>query len=64
MTCERRYGKEEGLADRLDDHAERMAKDKRTPWLGLGLYDDLRAAACKLRGQPVPPPKPTLEFDL
>jgi hypothetical protein len=63
MTTERKYGKPEGLADRLDEHAERMAKDKRTPWLGLGLYDDLQCAARQLRGQPEPT-KPSLEFDL
>jgi hypothetical protein len=62
MTVERKYGKTEGLADRLEDAAERMAKDKRTPWLGLGLYDDLIAAAAVLRGKT--PPKENVEYDL
>lgn len=64
----RPYGRPEGLADRLAEHAEKLAKDKSTPWLGLGLYDDLRAAAAVLKGQPVPhphcEPKPKMEFDL
>lgn len=62
MTYERPYGKSEGLADRLDAAAERMAKDKRSPWLGLGLYDDLIAAAAVLRGKT--PPKKNMEYDL
>lgn len=62
MTVERKYGKTEGLADRLDEHAERMARDRRSPWLGLGLYDDLLAAAAVLRGKT--PPKDNMEFDL
>lgn len=60
----RPYGKAEGLADRLEEHAQRLATDKSTPWLGLGLYDDLRAAIAVLKGQPVPPPAPKMEFDL
>jgi hypothetical protein len=62
MTAERKYGKRDGLADRLEEAAERMAKDKRTPWLGLGLYDDLIAVVAVLRGET--PPKENLEFDL
>lgn len=62
MTVERKYGKTKGLADRLDEHAERMARDRRSPWLGLGLYDDLIAAASVLRGKT--PSKDNLEFDL
>lgn len=71
MTYDRKFGQKDGLADRLDAHAERLAKDKSTPWLGLGLYDDLRAAAAVLDGRPLPAPrgggpaeKPKLEFDL
>jgi hypothetical protein len=60
---ERKYGKPEGLADRLDEAAARLARDKMMPWLGTGLYDDLQCAARQLRGQPEPK-KPTLEFDL
>jgi len=71
MTYDRKFGQRDGLAARLDEHAERLARDKSTPWLGLGLYDDLRAAAAALAGKPLPRPidgKPeqpkTLEFDL
>lgn len=66
----RPYGRREGLADRLADHAEKLAKDKSTPWLGLGLYDDLAAAAAILAGREPPHPKcepdtkPKMEFDL
>jgi hypothetical protein len=63
MTTESKYGKPEGLADRLDEHVERLGKDKRIPWLGLGIVQDLQCAARLLRGQPEPT-KPTLEFDL
>lgn len=72
------YGKAEGLADRLDGLADRLAKDKTFPWLGSGIYDDLRAAACAVRGEPIqekstPVPEPEaweteftkkMEFDL
>lgn len=72
MPYDRDYGKPEGVADRLDEHAERLAKDKSTPWLGMGLYDDLRAAASVIRGKPQTfdygrerqIEKPKLEFDL
>lgn len=70
MTYDRKFGQKDGLADRLDAHAERLAKDKSTPWLGMGLYDDLRAAASVIRGKPQTfdygreIEKPTLEFDL
>jgi hypothetical protein len=67
------------LADRLENHAEQLARNKSLPWLGLGLHTDLRAAAAVLRGEPVPTitvvkpagggtgtgqPKPVMEFDL
>lgn len=71
MPYDRKFGQKDGLSARLDEHAERLAKDKSTPWLGLGLYDDLRAAAAVLDGRPVPAQrggapaeKPKLEFDL
>jgi hypothetical protein len=56
------------LADRLENHAEQLARNKSLPWLGLGLHTDLRAAAAALRGQPLPVPEKIatkiLEFDL
>jgi hypothetical protein len=67
------------LANRLEEHAESLARNKSLPWLGLGLHNDLRAAAAVLRGQPMPTitvvkpagggtgtgqPKPVMEFDL
>lgn len=57
------YGKREGLADRLQEHARRLATDKTTPWLGLGLYEDLIAAISALRGEPEEKPK-AAEYDL
>lgn len=59
----RKYGKREGLAKRLEEHADRLAYDKTSPWLGMGLYDDLRAAAAVLAGRPIVEPK-TQEYDL
>jgi hypothetical protein len=49
------------LASRLEQHAERLEREKSLPWLGLGLHRDLKAAVAQLRGQPAPP---ALEFDL
>jgi hypothetical protein len=49
------HGKAAGLSDRLSKFAEMLASDKRYPWLGLGIIDDLRAAAAVIDGRAVPP---------
>lgn len=66
MTYDRRYGQREGLPERLGAAAENLARNKSLPWLGLGLYEDLLAAAAALKGQPVPAARPTKtqEYDL
>lgn len=61
LLKKRVYGKEEGLAERLEKHAAAMETDKTLPWIGLGLYDDLKTAAKLLRGETV---APKLEYDL
>lgn len=56
------YGAREGLADRLEDWIDRLAKDKTLPWPGLGLILDLQTAADTLNGKPE---KPKIEeYDL
>lgn len=55
------YGTPEGLPDRLRQWTETLAKDHRFPFVGLGLFKDLEAAANLLEGKSPPPP---VEFDL
>lgn len=55
------YGNPEGLTDRLREWSERLGKDHRFPFCGLGLFRDLETAADILEGK-APPPK--VEFDL
>lgn len=56
MTYESPYGKAEGLADRLEEWVTRISRDKTLPWPGLGIIDDIRAAAATIRGEPLPNP--------
>lgn len=58
------YGKSERLADRLDDWRHRLGTDKSLPWPGNGLLDDLKVAAATLRGEKIPEPTKTVEYDL
>lgn len=55
MTYISPHGKAAGLSKRLLKFAETLASDKRYPWLGLGLIDDLRAAAAIVEGKEPPP---------
>lgn len=55
------YGSPDGIADRLRDWGERLGKDHRIPFVGLGLFRDLETAANMLEGKAPPPP---MEFDL
>jgi hypothetical protein len=65
MTYKSPYGKAEGLADRLEQWAERMSMDKTLPWAGLGIIMDLRAATAALRGEPLPDPDAEeMDYDL
>ena len=72
MTYDRKYGKPEGLAERLEDWATRLSSDKSLPWAGLGLMLDLITAARIISGKPQDPEpeaweieaKKALEFDL
>jgi hypothetical protein len=58
-----KYGAREGLADRLEEWKHRFGTDRSLPWPGLGLLEDLQAAADALNGkpekpQPTPEPEP------
>lgn len=48
----RPYGKTEGLAERLLDHRRILGTDRTLPWVGLGLIEDLAAAAKALGAEP------------
>lgn len=52
MVQKSKYGDYVGIEDRLDVWAQRLARDKTLPWIGLGIIADLTAAAMKLRGEP------------
>lgn len=63
MTYKSPFGARAGLADRLDDWAERLAVDKKLPWAGCGLLADLKTAADVLNGVPEKP-QTKMDFDL
>jgi hypothetical protein len=48
----RGFGKPEGLEKRLAMWARQLSCDKRFPWVGLGLIDDLKCASRELGGDP------------
>ena len=48
------FGKAEGLPERLERFASELSKDRRFPWMGTGLIDDLHAAAALIAGRPLP----------
>lgn len=68
------FGKPEGLEKRLAYWARQLSMDKKFPWVGLGLIDDLKCACRELGGDPDkvypdmrknPPPEPAkVEYDL
>jgi hypothetical protein len=66
------FGKREGLEKRLAMWAVQLGTDKRFPWVGSGLIDDLKAACRELGGDPdkrypragVTVPPPAVEYDL
>lgn len=45
MDDNRCFGKPEGLGKRLAMWANSLGRNKSYPWLGLGIVDDLKAAA-------------------
>lgn len=47
-----KYGSREGLAERLNEWATQLGRDKKYPWIGTGIIDDLRAAASAINGEP------------
>jgi len=59
---ESRFGKREGLKERLAEWAETLSHDNRYPWAGLGIIADLKLAAEVLPDH-IPEPK-YAEFDL
>lgn len=70
------FGKPEGLEKRLAYWARQLSMDKKYPWVGLGLIDDLKCACRELGGDPdktypdmrkpesAPAPAPVVEYDL
>lgn len=77
MSDENRcFGKPEGLEKRLAYWARQLSMDKKYPWVGLGLIDDLKCACRELGGdpdqtfpdmrkpEPAPAAAPAVEYDL
>lgn len=52
MSNDRQFGIPEGLARRLNTWANQLATDKRYPWVGAGLIEDLKRAASDLGAPP------------
>lgn len=48
----RAFGKRENLEKRLAMWANQLSCDRKYPWVGLGLIDDLKAASRELGGDP------------
>lgn len=48
----RAFGKPENIEKRLAMWAQQFSMDKRYPWVGLGLIDDLKCACRMLGGDP------------
>ena len=61
------YGQNDGLGKRLAYWANQLSQNRTYPWQGLGIIDDLKAAA-KLLGSDAdvlyPKIAPVVEFDL
>lgn len=68
----RAFGKPAGLEKRLAMWARQLSTDKKFPWVGLGLIDDLKCASRELGGNPdeifpdtrKPEPAKQVEYDL
>ena len=45
MTEGRAFGVPDGIEKRLEYWARQLSLDKRYPWVGMGLIDDLKCAA-------------------
>lgn len=56
-----KYGVRDGLPERLREWALQLGRDKKYPWIGTGIIDDLRAAADTLDGKPTPAKEPEPE---
>lgn len=48
----RAFGKRENLEKRLAMWANQLSCDRKYPWVGLGLIDDLKCACRELGGDP------------
>lgn len=48
----RAFGKPENLEKRLAMWANQLSRDRKYPWVGLGLIDDLKCACRELGGDP------------
>lgn len=72
----RAFGKPENIEKRLAMWANQLSMDRKYPWVGLGLIDDLRCACQMLGGDPdkqfpdmrkpvaAPAPAKAMEYDL
>ena len=60
------YGQQDGLGKRLAYWANQLSHDRRYPWIGLGIIDDLNCAAKLLGSDPAAlyPDKALAEYDL
>jgi hypothetical protein len=73
VSNEKQFGIKEGLGRRLNTWAHQLSLDKRYPWVGTGLLDDLKLASKLVGGapsyaemfeQPLAAPEPVIEYDL
>jgi hypothetical protein len=66
MTDGRKYGAADGIEKRLVYWRRQLSLDKRYPWVGSGLLEDLVCAAKMLGGDvsEFERPADNLEFDL
>lgn len=48
------HGRSPGISNRLRAFANGLCTDRKYPWMGTGLVDDLRAAAALIDGVPLP----------
>jgi hypothetical protein len=68
----RAFGKPENIEKRLAMWAKSLSMDKRYPWMGLGIIDDIKCACRMLGGDPdkqypdmrKPATAPKQEYDL
>lgn len=64
MTEGRAFGVPDGIEKRLEYWARQLSLDKRYPWVGMGLIDDLKCAAKMLGAKGIEPLPEKVEYDL